>query len=59
MKQVINLTPFVLLLIGTVGLLINELVFDWGRVATLSFAALNVVGLGIFAFTTWGIKNNS
>ena len=58
MKKVISLTPFVLLLIGTVGLLINELVFDWGRVATLSFAAVNVVGLVILASITWGIKSN-
>ena len=36
---------FVLLLVGTIGLLLNEFVFEWGRTATLIFAAANVVGL--------------
>ena len=36
---------FCLLLIGTVGLLLNEFVFTWGRTATLLFAAANVMGL--------------
>ena len=58
MKKVASLTPFVLLLIGTIGLLINEFVFDWGRVATLSFAAINIVGLVILASVTWGTKKN-
>ena len=58
MKKVASLAVFGLLLIGTTGLLINELFFDWGRVATLSFAAVNVVGLVIWASITWGIKKN-
>ena len=58
MKKVISLTPFVLLFIGTIGLLINEFVFDLGRVATLSFAAVNVVGLVILASITWDNKKN-
>jgi hypothetical protein len=36
---------FALLLVGTIGLLLNEFLFDWGRTATLIFAAANVVGL--------------
>jgi len=45
MKQVVKLSAFILLAIGTLGLLINEFIFDWGNTATLTFAALNVVGL--------------
>jgi len=41
--------PFFLLL-GTTGLLLNELFFEWGRLATISFAALNVLGLAQFVF---------
>lgn len=41
------LTAFVLLIIGSVGLLTNEFAFHWGTVATLVFAALNIVGLVI------------
>ena len=51
MREVTKLSAFILLLIGTTGLLINEFVLDWGRVATLSFAAINVVGLIILACT--------
>ena len=50
MRNVTKLSAFILLFIGTTGLLINEFVFDWGRVATLSFAAINIVGLIILVF---------
>ena len=39
--------PFFLLL-GTTGLLLNELFFEWGRLATIFFATLNVLGLAQF-----------
>ena len=48
---------FVLLIIGTVGLLLSEFVFDWGRAPTIIFAICNIVGLATLAFTTWSKKN--
>jgi len=56
MREVAKLSAFILLIIGTLGLLINEFIFDWGRTTTLTFAALNVVGLAILAYTYWGMK---
>jgi len=56
MREVAKLSAFILLIIGTLGLLINEFIFGWGRTATLTFAALNVVGLAILAYTYWGMK---
>jgi hypothetical protein len=53
MTKVIELSPFVLLIIGTVGLLLNEFVFDWGRTATLLFAAANVIGLLVLGLAYW------
>jgi len=53
-RDVIKLVAFILLAAGTVGLLLNEFVFDCGRAATLLSATLNVVGLGMLAFTMWG-----
>jgi hypothetical protein len=47
------------LVIGTLGLLINEFIFDWGTTATLTFAALNAVGLAILAYTYWGLKKEA
>ena len=54
---IINLSAFILLVIGTVGLLLNELVFDWGRVATLIFAVSNLIGLATLAFSYWRTKD--
>jgi len=59
MKQVVKLSGFILLIIGTLGLLINEFIFDWGSIATLTFAAVNVVGLAILAFAFWGMKKET
>ena len=50
MREAIKLSAFVLLFIGTLGLIINELIFDWGSAATLTFAALNIVGFAILAY---------
>jgi hypothetical protein len=56
MRESTRLTAFILLIIGTTGLLINELIFDWGRVATLIFAVFNLVGFAALAFAYWGMK---
>ena len=57
MREVIKLSAFILLSIGTVSLLINEFAFDWGRVATLVFAIMNLTGLAILAVTYSRMKN--
>ena len=44
---------FILLLIGTIGLLLNEFAFEWGRNAIVAFAVVNTVGLITLAFTIW------
>jgi len=59
MKQVVKLSGFILIIIGTLGLLINEFIFDWGSIATLTFAAVNVVGFAILAFAFWGMKKET
>ena len=53
MRQFFKLSAFILLGIGTLGLLINELIFDWGQTATLTFAFINVAGLATLAFVYW------
>jgi len=58
MSQAIKLTAFVLLIIGTVGLLVNELVADWGRATTLTFAVFNFAGLAVLAATHFGRKGD-
>ena len=44
MRERILIIGFILLGVGTIGLLINEFFFDWGRGATLTFTITNVVG---------------
>ena len=51
-----ELSAFVLLIIGTLGLLLNEFVLDLGRVATLLFAAANVMGLVTLGSVYWSKK---
>ena len=55
--EVARLSGFILLIIGTLGLLINEFVFEGGRAATLTFAVFNLVGFTTLAFVFWGMKN--
>ena len=56
MKEVVKISGFILLIIGTLGLLINEFVFDWGRAATIIFAASNIAGLATLAITLRGMR---
>lgn len=51
MSKVMTLIAYTLLIIGTIGLLVNEFAADWGRVITILFAIFNVVGLVTLALT--------
>ena len=55
-KSIITIGAFIFLIVGTIGLLINEFIFNWGRCATLTLAVINVVGLTTLAFANWGMK---
>ena len=35
MREVAKLSAFILLIIGTIGFLVNEFVFDWGKVVAV------------------------
>ena len=59
MREATKLSAFILLIIGTLGLLINEFIFDWGSTVTLAFAAVNIVGLAILAYTLWCRKRET
>ena len=56
MREVAKLIAFILLIIGTIGLFVNEFITDWGRVATLIFAVFNCIGLATLALTYLGRK---
>lgn len=46
--MILGRTAATMVLIGTVGLLINEFIFQWGRSATLLFAVVSLIGFAIF-----------
>ena len=48
MKNKVETIIIMLLVIGTLGLLLNEFVFSWGRYGTLAFASFNFIGLILF-----------
>lgn len=50
MEKGLEVFIFVLLLVGTIGLLVNEFVFKWGTIATMLFALANVIGLLILGY---------
>ena len=45
MRKSLKLTAFILIIIGTLGLLLNEFVFDKSTTLTLTFAGVDIVGL--------------
>jgi len=47
LKDTPRIIGFSLIAIGTIGLLINEFIFDWGSVATLTFAIINLAAFVI------------
>ena len=57
MKEAVKIIGFSLIIIGTLGLLITEFAADSGRPYTLTFAALNVVGLATLAIEHWGTRS--
>jgi hypothetical protein len=63
MNKLIPISAPILLIIGTAGLLLNEFIFNWGRVATITFAVLSVFGLILMTISMWqkraSIVNNS
>ena len=59
MREVAGLIAFILLFIGTIGLLVNEFAIDWGRVVTLIFAVFNFIGLATLALIYLSKKGGS
>ena len=54
LRECIAISGFVLIIIGTVGLLLNEFVWSSNSSRTIVFAVVNIVGLVILALTQFG-----
>lgn len=57
MVKIIAVLAPALLLIGTVGLLLNEFIFVWGRTATITLAVFNIVGIVLLISVNWFNRN--
>ena len=56
MRNFIKITAFILIIVGTAGLLLNEFVWDGGTTRTIIFAVVNFVGLVNLSFAHFGMK---
>ncbi|MFC1955088.1 hypothetical protein ACFLWZ_00870 [Chloroflexota bacterium] len=58
MRNSIKLGGFILIIIGTAGLLLNEFVWEHSTTCTIIFAVVNFVGLAKLAFAHFGMKQS-
>jgi hypothetical protein len=56
LRNFIKISGFVLIIIGTVGLLLNEFVWDGGTTRTIIFGVVDFVGLVNLAFAYFGMR---
>ena len=56
MRNFIKISAFALIIVGTVGLLLNEFAFEHSSTRTVIFAVVDFVGLVNLAFAFWGMR---
>ena len=56
MRNFIKIAGFVLIVIGTAGLLMNEFLWAHSSTRTIIFAMVNFAGLVDLAFAQWGMR---
>jgi len=57
MKNIVQISGFALILVGTVGLLLNEFVLDASSSCTIILAVANFVGLVSLAFAHFAMRD--
>ena len=58
MRNFIKLSGFILISIGTTGLLLNEFAWEHSSSCTIIFAVVNLIGLVKLAFAHFGMKQS-
>ena len=59
LREFIKISGFALITIGTLGLLLNEFVWDTSSSRTIIFAVVNFVGLVNLAFAHFGMRGKA
>jgi O-antigen ligase len=57
MKDFLKISAFVLIIVGTAGLLLNEFVWQHSSTRTVIFAVVNFVGLVNLGFVSFALKD--
>ena len=57
MRNFIKISAFILIIIGTAGLLLNEFAWEHSSTRTIIFAVVNFVGLVNLAFAQFGMRD--
>ena len=58
LRNFIKISAFILIAVGTIGLLLNEFAFDHSSTRTIIFAVVDFVGLVNLAFAFWGMRGD-
>jgi len=58
MREFIKISGFILIIIGTAGLLLNEFVWEPSSSRTIILAVVNFVGLVNLAFAHFGMRQS-
>jgi hypothetical protein len=58
LRNFIRISGLVLIIVGTVGLLLNEFVWEDGTTRTIIFAVVDLVGLVNLAFANFGMRGD-
>jgi hypothetical protein len=59
LRNFIKISGFALIIIATVGLLLNEFVWEGSTTRTIIFGVVDLVGLVNLAFAHFGMKDKS
>jgi len=59
LRNFIKISGFALIIIATVGLLLNEFAWEGSTTRTIIFGVVDFVGLVNLAFAHWGMKAKS
>ena len=57
MRNFLKISGFVLIVVGTAGLLLSEFVWEHSSTRTIIFAVVNFVGLVDLAFAHFGMRD--
>ncbi|HKL75319.1 MAG TPA: hypothetical protein VJ881_04550 [Halanaerobiales bacterium] len=53
MNKNMGIYIFLLIFIGTLGLLVNEFILKWGTTATMFFSIANIIGLILLTYKSF------